>query len=171
MIDFFGNIIGLEIINFFQGLGFSLSILFIIGIFLGLFGLYSVSSDVDDSFDKHFFTQKHTQTSVSLNQQRWQSIKQLFSSPDPISWRMAIIDADAMLEEMISDMGYRGDTFGEKLKDMHRDNIPWLQAAWDVHLLRNKLAHEGSRYPLNERESYRAYKIYENILSGSGYLA
>lgn len=171
MIEFLSNILGAGIINFFQGLGFVLSFLFLIGIFAGLFGLHSVFTHRDESFNNHFFTQKNIQKKISPQKQRWDLIKKMFTSPDPTSWRMAIIDADTMLEEMIADMGYRGETFGEKLKDMHRDNIPWLQAAWDVHLLRNKLAHEGSRYPLNERESYRAYKIYENILSGNGYLA
>lgn len=159
-----------HILFFFRILGWSLTVIFIAGFFLSLFGLHSVYEKDTESFLNHFL--KHTKEPIiSPNRQRWESIREMFSSSNPTSWRMAIIDADSMLEDMIIQLGYPGETFGEKLKQMDRRSVPWLDAAWDVHLLRNKVAHEGSRYILNEREVYRAYKIYENILASEGYLA
>lgn len=117
----------------------------------------------------HFVFNKDTK--ISPMKKRWQNASELFQAPDPNAWRIAILDADAMLEELITSMGFVGDTFGEKLKQMSDARVPWIDAAWEVHLLRNKLAHEGSRYPLTDREAYRAFKIYENIFFDTGFLA
>jgi hypothetical protein len=147
-----------------------LVILFIGGIIASLIGLFYVGEENGTKFNNHFNRNTHS-LEKNPREERWLGIEAMFKSADKNAWRLAIIDADTMLEELIISMGYRGNTFGERLKDMHRNNIPWLQSAWDVHLLRNKLAHEGSRYPLNDREAYRAYRIYQQILVQSGYLA
>ena len=147
-----------------------LIIIFIGGTIASLMGYFGISKKQGNKFDKHF-KRNNQKPTTSPRLERWLGIENMFKSPDTNAWRMAIIDADSMLEELIISLGYRGNTFGERLKDMHRDNIPWLQAAWDVHLLRNKLAHEGSRYPLNDREAYRAYKMYQQIFVQTGYLA
>lgn len=159
------------IISFFKGLGLVLSILFFVAILFSSFALRQVFDGNEEKLGRHFFVPNKAKARRSPNLDRWENIVGMFKSKNETYWRVAIIDADSMLEDMVTSLGYQGSDFGGKLKSMQRDNIPWLQAAWDVHLLRNKLAHEGSRYPLNEREAYRAYKIYENILSGTGYLA
>lgn len=149
------------------------SIGFIIGIVYSVLGIKSLSRESAIKRAQHFSRGEGQPQAATLSpqQQHWNAISAMFHSPDQTSWRVAILDADSMLEDLVTQMGYKGVSFGEKLKDMHRDNIPWLQSAWDVHLLRNKLAHEGSRYPLNQREAYRAFKMYEQIFYGTGYLA
>ena len=131
-------------------------------------GILSVSARKKEKYHQHFIREKTTQ---SPKMKQWEAITTLFKASDPTGWRMAIIDADTMLEELVTEMGHQGDSFGEKLMSLRRDGVSWTDAAWDVHLLRNKLAHEGSRYNLTDREAFRAYKIYENILMGTGYLA
>ncbi len=101
---------------------------------------------------------------------RWGNIVELFESDKESDWRMAIIEADAILEEFITQLGYTGDTFGEKLKNIDPGNFPALQQAWDVHLIRNKIAHEGMEFKLEAFEKNRVYRIYENILSQGGFI-
>jgi hypothetical protein len=156
------------IIIFVKILSVLLSIGFLGGIIASAMSAIKLKNNNILRRDSHFNINKESQ---SLYKKRWMDIVQQFKSSDPIFWRVAILDADAMLEDMITEMGYTGSTFGEKLKHMQREGVTWCDAAWDVHLLRNKLAHEGSRYPLNDRESYRAYRIYENLLESNGYLA
>jgi hypothetical protein len=164
-IDISGIIIFLKIISALLIVGF------IGGIIFSYFGKQKINEEFDVEFNNHFIKPAVRQQETSPQQKHWLKLEQMFRSKDPHAWRLAIIDADTMLEEFIDSLGYQGMNLGEKLKNMHYDNVPWLQAAWDVHLLRNKLAHEGTRYPLNEREAYRAYKIYENIFKENGYLA
>ena len=170
LLDSLQNIDGAGLISTLRVVGLILSILFLGGIIASLAGLFLVDKRKNEKADKHFIRNQQAQQK-SPQMERWTSIEKMFKSPDPTMWRMAIIDADTLLDEFIVSLGYPGNTFGERLKSMQNANIPWLQAAWDVHLLRNKLAHEGSRYPLNDREAYRAYRIYQDILFNSGYLA
>jgi len=156
------------VLDFLKILGLLVSLGFLGGIIYTIFEKMNTNDRVKEKRTEHA---KQNFPEVSPQQKRWQEIGMMFKSQNSTDWRMAIIDADTMLEDMILGLGYQGETFGEKLKNLQRDGIPWTDAAWDVHLLRNKLAHEGSRYPLTDREAFRAYKIYENILVGNGYLA
>ena len=99
---------------------------------------------------------------------RWDHVLELFHSDRPADWRLGIIEADTMLEELITSMGYDGDTFGEKLKNVDPGNFPALQDAWDVHLVRNKIAHEGMNYTLEEFEKNRIFRTYEKIFLNAG---
>jgi len=162
--DFSGSL------SFFRTIGFMLSLGFFIGIVYSIVSSTYVSAEVKKKRYEHF-VQPEPKKGPSPRRQRWEDTADMFRSGNPTNWRVAIIDADSMLEELIIEMGYQGDTFADRLKAMQRAGVPWTDAAWDVHLLRNKVAHEGSRYPLTDREVFRAFKIYENILAGSGYLA
>lgn len=163
-IDFLGILTFLKILS---GL---VSIAFVLGIISSWTGAKKAREDLEYQRAQHFALEK-SKKKTSAQEASWGIIKKMFQSEDPHAWRVAILDADSLLEDMITQMGYQGTTFGEKLKALQQDRIPWTQAAWEVHLLRNKLAHEGNRYPLNHREAYRAFKIYENIFFETGYLA
>lgn len=144
---------------------------FIIGSIYSYLGLKKVQENENIKRMQHFSLGDNQTTRKNLIQERWQSIVTMFQSSDSTAWRMAIIDADAMMEDLVDSIGFKGENFGEKLKQMQQSRVPWIQSAWDVHLLRNKLAHEGSRYPLNNREAYQAFKVYESIFQNTGYLA
>ncbi len=134
-----------------------------------IINLFSLKRQSREMFEQHFISNQNRH--ITPQQTHWNKISEMISSNQEELWRLAIIDADTMLEEQVTNMGYRGDSFGEKLKQISRADAPWIDAAWEAHRLRNILAHEGSRYPLNHREAYRAYKIYEGILYESGLLS
>lgn len=160
------------IVLFFKILGFVLSLAFTVGIVLSLLGMKNLSLKKKQKRDNYFNNTIHSNNmSKSIEMKRWENIKAHFQSKNPTDWRMAIIDADAMLEDAIEFIGYHGASFGEKLKSMNPANVPFLNDAWYVHKLRNNLAHQGSRYQLSEREAFQAHKIYENIFYSTGYIS
>ena len=108
-------------------------------------------------------------TARHLQETRWSKVEQLFASPNESDWRLGIIEADAMLEDLTLQLGYPGMNLGERLKSVNPRNFPMLQQAWHVHILRNRIAHEGMRFHLPQHEAWRAFKIYENIFRGYGY--
>lgn len=148
-------------------IGFILSLCFAVILVLYLLKQQKNSAEGRARFDAHFIRYEKEE---SPQQKRWYRIRDHFQSHNPAEWRMAIIDADAMLEDLITKLGYRGDSFGEKLKSMNAQQFPLLQIAWNVHKLRNVLAHQGSAYPLTEREAYQAFKDYEHIFFETGYI-
>lgn len=98
-----------------------------------------------------------------LEHSRWSYIRQLIESPQESDWRTAIIEADIMLDELLSKLGYVGSTIGDKLKMANATNFQTLQDAWEAHKVRNDIAHSGSMYQLSPNVAYRTIGRYENV--------
>ncbi len=91
---------------------------------------------------------------------RWAIVESYMSAPHEAMWRIGIIEADTMLDNILTERGYMGADLGEKLKSL---NFHSLQLAWDAHKVRNRIAHEGSNYRLTEREARRVFAMYEAV--------
>lgn len=94
---------------------------------------------------------------------RWHYILTLIESPNESDWRVAILEADSMLEEVLKDRGFSGSTASELLEGAKESGYLTIQDAWDAHLIRNQIAHEGSDFPLSQIEGRRAIKMYQNF--------
>ncbi len=94
---------------------------------------------------------------------KWQKVEEHASSQNPNEWRLAIIEADIMLDELLNALGYRGDSIGEKLKTIEKSDFLTLDFAWEAHKVRNAIAHEGSSFNLNDREIRRVIDLYRAV--------
>ncbi len=94
---------------------------------------------------------------------RWQAITDLFQSQNSSDWRLAILEADAMLDEVTRELGYQGESLGERLMGMNRDTFPALSAAWEAHKVRNKIAHQGMDFQLSSRDARRTHALFQYI--------
>jgi len=70
-------------------------------------------------------------TPVTKSEKRWERILELASSSNPSDWKVAIIEADTILDEIVTVMGFAGDTLGEKLKGIEISDFLTLEEAWD----------------------------------------
>lgn len=91
---------------------------------------------------------------------RWAIIEGYMASDTEALWRIGVLEADTMLNEVLSEKGYQGADVGEKLQNAHFKSV---QLAWDAHKIRNQIAHQGSLFSLTEREAKRAYAMYEAV--------
>ncbi len=94
---------------------------------------------------------------------RWEQVQKHLDSGRESDWRLAIIEADVLLEEMMTTMGYRGDSLGEKLKSVEKSDFTTIEQAWEAHGVRNKIAHEGAAFALSEREARRVIGLYLEV--------
>ena len=72
----------------------------------------------------------------------WQEIKALADSGNPSDWNMAVLRADALLETVLQQRGYEGETIAERLKIVDPSALPSLDRLWSAHRLRNMIAHD-----------------------------
>lgn len=100
--------------------------------------------------------------SISKNP-RWRKVLEFLFSAHEGDNKLAIIEADSMLEDLLDSMGFKGDSLGEKLKNTTPERFRKLTQAWDVHTIRNKIAHEGSDFQISPKEAQRVIAIYEDI--------
>ncbi|MEK7662236.1 MAG: hypothetical protein AAB355_01915 [Patescibacteria group bacterium] len=94
---------------------------------------------------------------------RWQVVLDHVNSANPAEWRLAILEADNMLDEMVRRMGYQGKDLGERLKTVEPSDFSNIQSAWEAHKVRNKIAHEGSEFFLSQHEARRIVGLYEDV--------
>jgi hypothetical protein len=111
----------------------------------------------------------HEQAGGSKNQ-HWGKVLGYLFSQHSSDWKLAIIEADAMLEKLMDQLGFRGETLGDKLKSANQDNFPQLTIAWEVHTIRNRIAHEGLAFELSQHEAKRIIALYEEIFHPYGYI-
>lgn len=100
--------------------------------------------------------------------QRWEDILRHVGSENPNDWRLAIIEADIMLEEALNRNGYLGASIGDKLKGANPDSFKTLQDAWSAHKVRNQIAHQGSDFVLTKRITQEAINQYERVFEELG---
>ncbi|MEI6660168.1 MAG: hypothetical protein WCK91_01960 [bacterium] len=94
---------------------------------------------------------------------RWHYIQTLIESANESDWRVAIIEADSLLEETLRERGFTGDTTSELLEGASAGGFQSIQNAWDAHLVRNQIAHVGSDFPLSQTEGRRVIRMYQNF--------
>jgi large-conductance mechanosensitive channel len=95
--------------------------------------------------------------------ERWEEVQNLVRSNSESMWRLAILEADILLGEMLDTLGYSGEDIGEKLKAATRNEFETLDRAWEAHKVRNKIAHEGSEYALTHAEANRVVGLYQEV--------
>lgn len=98
--------------------------------------------------------------------QRWQDLQQQCGSK--ATWRLAVIDADQLLDEALKKRRYKGRTMGERLVAAQR-SLSDNEAVWFSHKLRNKLVHEDYKLR-NKNEVKEALLGYLQALKDIGAL-
>ena len=101
---------------------------------------------------------------------QWQTVLDYLDSDNPAEWRIAVLEADAMLDEVTKKAGGAGDTLGERLKSIDPRGFKSLQSAWDAHKVRNMIAHEGTNFQLTKREAKRVVGLYEQVFNEFQYI-
>ena len=102
--------------------------------------------------------------------ERWEQILVHVNSENPNDWRLAIIEADVILDEMVKSMGYRGESLGERMKSIEQSDFTSIDAAWEAHKVRNRIAHSGSDFILTQREARRIIGLYEQVFKEFEYI-
>ena len=103
-----------------------------------------------------------------LKNEKWVKVLEHMNSTNSADWRLAIIEADIMLDETLRAKGYPGDGVGEMLKSVGPNDLTTLDAAWEAHKVRNRIAHSGSDFQLNERETKRVISLFEAVFKELG---
>ncbi len=93
----------------------------------------------------------------------WTQVQLHINSKNPGEWKLAIIEADGMLDQLLKSIGYHGETVGDRLKAVEKSDFLSLEAAWEAHKIRNQIAHEGPGFEINEREARRIVGLYEIV--------
>lgn len=93
---------------------------------------------------------------------RWREIVEMARQPGEVSLKLAVMEADKLLDQALKTLAMPGQTLGERLK-FAAYKYPQLKRVWWAHKVRNQLAHEAS-YHLDRSLAIKALKSYREAL-------
>jgi len=143
-----------------------LVIIFITGIIYCLIRIYEIRKEEYEKLNK---------IPVAIDDRpyknrQWEVVLEHMNSETPSDWRLAIIEADNMLDEMVRKLGYGGEDLGERLKAVEPSDFDNLQSAWEAHKVRNQIVHEGIGFEINHSDAERVIKLYEQVFREFEYI-
>ncbi len=97
---------------------------------------------------------------------QWLKIEQSLERGNETSYHMAIVDADKLVDQALRELGYSGQTMGDRIKATrgklsHRDEL------WTAHKLRNRIVHETNVH-VNYNQARRALGGFKRTLKDLG---
>lgn len=118
--------------------------------------------------EEHFYGEVHIAHQEGPLNPRWTHISRLIGGDTPSQWKEAIIEADIMLDDLLTKQGYSGASLGDKLRQVRSEDLDSLHDAWQAHDVRNQIAHQGSAYDLSEQLARRTVSRYEKVFDELG---
>lgn len=97
---------------------------------------------------------------------RWAEIVGLLDKKSEIQYKMAVMEADKLLDQILKSLNYPGSTLGERLKFACHKN-PRVRDVWWAHKIRNQLVHEAD-YRLSYNYAKKALGSFENAFRELG---
>lgn len=101
--------------------------------------------------------------SKDVKNQRWEDVLVHIEGEKSSDWKLAIIEADIILDELLNSLGLVGNTIGEKLKTAKPNNFRTINQAWHAHNVRNRIAHEGAEFELSQSEARQVVTEYKMV--------
>jgi hypothetical protein len=108
------------------------------------------------------FTYKPFGTKKVLKQ--WLKIKGRLDTGLESEFKLAVIEADAMIDDILTKLGYAGETLGERLTQVSPNILPSVNDVAQAHKVRNNIVHDPD-YRLTLEEANNAISLYEKALA------
>lgn len=146
------------------------SILFIIGIVYSVKKLTKVNTELKLKFHSSQDFSSNASETGKMVSKRWQGIIEKLESPSMGDWKLAILEADIILDEIVHRMKYPGETLGEKLKNVERSDFNTADKAIEAHKVRNTIARESGNFFITQEEARRVIDLYREVFKEFRYI-
>jgi len=91
---------------------------------------------------------------------KWQEIKSRLDSPSEAEHKLAVIEAEDILDNILKRMGYKGETLEERLNQLSPFQLPTIGEILEVHKIRNNIIYDPD-YRLSLEQAKKILEIYE----------
>ncbi len=92
---------------------------------------------------KTLFGAERPLISRSATIKRWEKILSRLEDGNPSQYKVAVLEADAFADEILSGIGYKGATMAEKLEGIHPGQLETKDDITEAHQIRNRIVHEA----------------------------
>lgn len=102
-------------------------------------------------------------TSKGKMEKRWDKVKQRLKSGSVSQYKAAILEADAIVDEILEKIGHSGNNMAERLEQLKPGQLDYQEDLLEAHKIRNKIVHDES-FAVNEELAERMVAVYEKFL-------
>lgn len=90
----------------------------------------------------------------------WNKIMARLDTGLESEYKLAVIEADSMLDDILKRMGFAGETLSERLEKLTAATLPNIEEIKESHRIRNNIIHDPD-YRISLDEARRVMGIYE----------
>ena len=144
---------------------FIFSVLFVAGLVYNIIKLLKIRKKQLAEFVKVV-----VESSPGKRVSEWDEIQKYLDSENSSDWRIAILEADILLDSIIEKIGYKGSGLGERLIKIKPAQFRSLNQVWTAHKVRNRIAHEGPKYELTKDVAEKVLEMYKKALEELEYI-
>lgn len=101
-------------------------------------------------------------------QTKWKEVEELMMMKNINGYKLAVLEADKLLDLALKTMMLPGENLGQRLKVAVARN-PQIRPVWSAHILRNKIAHD-THFEIKKGEAVQAVKQFKQTLDKLGFL-
>ncbi len=91
---------------------------------------------------------------------QWAKVLKRLETGKEADYKLAVIEADSLLNDILKKMGYKGETMAKILEQLDSTILPNIEQIWEVHKIRNNVVHDPD-YELNLENARKVLGIYE----------
>ncbi|MCD6549975.1 hypothetical protein J7K24_00325 [bacterium] len=168
------NIPGLEnviesIISLFTAPPFSRTLLAIKTVFV-IFSLYFLAGIIYFASKTHYLQWLYGEPitriiskrpyGIERVDERWKKIVEMFQSDSESNYKLAVVEADALLDKVLKKIGYKGDTLEEKLQKIGEDVLSKPNEILSAHRICSDIIRDPS-YSLSREEAKKVLLVYK----------
>ena len=93
---------------------------------------------------------------------RFEAARARLRSSNPSQYKVAILEVDALADEILDGIGFKGATMKEKLDDVKGGQLENKELLVHAHEVRNQIVHDP-KFTLSEEEAERYFGNYEKF--------
>lgn len=91
---------------------------------------------------------------------QWAKVLKRLETGKEADYKLAVIEADGLLNDILKKMGYKGETMAKILEQLDATILPNIEQIWKVHKIRNNVVHDPD-YELSLEDARKVLEIYE----------
>lgn len=119
-----------------------------------------IVKEIEEDMEAIFFADKN---GAEKYEAKWREILKKLEAPDESGWHAAVTEADKFFDSVMRRLGYSGDTFSNRLKQIHTTEVSNLNDIWQAHRVRNSLSHDVN-FTISQDDARRAVGAYERAM-------
>lgn len=136
-----------------------------------LFGVFQLGFIIWAIFNTNYFRRLFVQDLAEVSafkaygihniSRQWRGIMNRLEKKSDSEYKLAVIDADMILADIIDKLGFSGKSLGEQLDQITDVTLPSLAKVREAHAVRNDIVHDPD-YKLGLDQAREVLKIYED---------